>query len=243
MKKRLDEICVSKGFFDSREKAKRFIMAGEVFVNGNCVIDASKKFDEDNIRIQIKVKDLYVSRGGLKLKKAIDYFGINLNGKICLDIGVATGGFSDCMLKEGARKVYGVDVGKGQVHQKLLSESRFHFIPNTNARFLKKDIFEDDIEFVAVDVSFISLKLIIPSLLNCLSKKTDIVLLLKPQFELKPKDLKKGVVKSDELRYKALNEIIDFVKKFERLKIVGFIDSPIKGEKGNLEFLLYVIYE
>jgi 23S rRNA (cytidine1920-2'-O)/16S rRNA (cytidine1409-2'-O)-methyltransferase len=243
MKKRLDEICVYRGLFESREKAKRFIMAGEVFVNGMVVCDASKKFDEENTIIEVKAKDLYVSRGGIKLKKAIDHFRIDLKGKICLDIGVATGGFSDCMLQEGAKKVYGVDVGKGQVHEKILSDPRFYFIPETNARFLKKEIFDESIDFVSVDVSFISLKLIIPPLLKCLSKKTDIILLVKPQFELEPKDLKKGIVKNEELRKKALNDIIDFVNKFKNLKIIGFIDSPIKGEKGNLEFLLYLIYE
>jgi 23S rRNA (cytidine1920-2'-O)/16S rRNA (cytidine1409-2'-O)-methyltransferase len=243
MKKRLDEICVYRGIFESREKAKRFIMAGEVLVNGMVVCDASKKFDEENIIIEVKAKDLYVSRGGIKLKKAIDYFKIDLKGKVCLDIGVATGGFSDCMLKEGAKKVYGVDVGKGQVHEKILSDPRFYFKPNINARFLKKEIFDDEIDFVGVDVSFISLKLIIPPLLKCLSKKTDIILLVKPQFELQPSELKKGVVKNNELRYKALNDIIEFMKGLNEVEIKGFIDSPIRGEKGNLEFLLYAVYK
>jgi len=243
MKKRLDEICVYRGLFESREKAKRFIMAGEVLVNGMVVCDASKKFDEENTIIEVKAKDLYVSRGGIKLKNAIDHFRIDLKGKICLDIGVATGGFSDCMLQEGAKKVYGVDVGKGQVHEKILSDQRFYFIPETNARFLKKDIFDESIDFVAVDVSFISLKLIIPPLLKCLSKKTDIILLIKPQFELHPSELKKGVVRNNELRYKALNDIIGFMKGLNEVEIKGFIDSPIRGEKGNLEFLLYAVYK
>jgi 23S rRNA (cytidine1920-2'-O)/16S rRNA (cytidine1409-2'-O)-methyltransferase len=242
MKKRLDVFCVEKGFFESRENAKRYIMAGEVLVNGASVCDLSYNVKDTDV-VEVRRKELYVSRGGLKLKKAIDYFNIDLKNKVCLDIGVATGGFSDCMLKEGAKKVFGVDVGKGQVHEKVLSDRRFHFIPDTNARFLKKDIFDESMDFVAVDVSFISLKQIIPSLVKCLGKKTDIVLLVKPQFELEPMALKKGIVKNENLRQRALNDIIDFVKNFKELKIIGFTDSPIKGEKGNLEFLLYLVYE
>jgi 23S rRNA (cytidine1920-2'-O)/16S rRNA (cytidine1409-2'-O)-methyltransferase len=243
MKKRLDIYCVEHGLFETRHKALAAIMAGIVLVNGKVADKAGFMVKpEDKIELADSTCP-YVSRGGLKLKAAIDYFKIELKDKICLDIGVATGGFSDCMLKEGAKKVYGVDVGKGQIHEKIFSDKRFHFIPNTNARFLKKEIFEEDINFVAVDVSFISLKLIIPPLIKCLNKKTDIVLLVKPQFELEPKDLKKGIVKNDELRHRALNDIIDFAKKFNELKVIGFTDSPVKGVKGNLEFLLHIRYE
>jgi len=243
MKKRLDIYCVDAGLFETRHKALAAIMAGIVLVNGKVADKAGFMVKpEDKIELADSACP-YVSRGGLKLKAAIDYFKIELKDKICLDIGVATGGFSDCMLKEGAKKVYGVDVGKGQIHEKIFSDKRFHFIPNTNARFLKKEIFEEDIDFVAVDVSFISLKLIIPPLIKCLNKKTDIVLLVKPQFELEPKDLKKGIVKNDELRHRALNDIVDFTKKFNELKVIGFTDSPVKGVKGNLEFLLHIRYE
>ncbi len=238
MKKRLDLKCVELGLFDSREKAKRHIMAGEVSVNGRIVCDSSYSVkDGENIEVIQKIP--YVSRGGLKLKAAIDYFKINLTDKICLDVGVATGGFSDCMLAEGAKKVYGVDVGKGQIDGKLLKNERFVFIPNTNARYLTPDIFPEKIDFAAVDVSFISLKLIIPSLLKSISDTAEVVFLVKPQFELEPGDLKNGIVKTEELRLKALLEIKNFIKNFS-VQIIGNIDCPIKGIKGNKEFLLYV---
>lgn len=239
-KKRLDIVCVELRLFESREKAKRAIMAGDVVVNGN-VIDDSSYIVKDRDIVELKKESSpYVSRAGIKLKAAIDYFKIELKDKICLDVGVASGGFSHCMLKEHAKKVYGIDVGRGQVHESLLKDKRFIFIPNTNARYLKPDIFDDKIDFVAVDVSFISLKLIIEPLIGCLNKDARIVLLVKPQFELKPADLKKGIVKNEELRQKALMDIIHFIEEKKVLDIIGFIDSPIAGAKGNKEFLLCI---
>lgn len=239
-KKRLDIRCVELRIFESRQKAQRAIMAGDIIVNGNIVYDASFMVKNDD-KIELKNKMPYVSRGGLKLKAAIDYFNINLKDKICLDVGVATGGFSDCMLQEGARKVYGVDVGKGQVHEKLLKDPKFIFIPNTNARFLKKNIFDDEIDFAAVDVSFISLKLIIKPVLDVVKDNGEIVFLIKPQFELTRMDLKKGVVKNEFLRKKVLDEIYSFLLDCGNLTIVGYIESPIKGISGNKEFLLYIL--
>ncbi|NLH38916.1 MAG: TlyA family RNA methyltransferase [Elusimicrobia bacterium] len=237
---RLDVKTVELGLFETRERAKASIMAGEILVNGNPVLDSSYGVkDGDEIKL-LEKKNPYVSRGGLKLKAAIDYFQISLKGRICLDIGVATGGFSDCMIKEGAEKVYGVDVGKGQLNEKLLSEKRFVFIPETNARFLKPEIFNEKPEFFAVDVSFISLKLIIPPIINCISEKSSGVLLVKPQFELEAKDLKKGIVKSEELRQKALNDIKTFISDMQFFDIVGAIDCPVEGAKGNREFLMYI---
>ncbi len=240
MKKRLDVRCVEIGLFDSREKARRSIMAGEVEVNGHIVIDCSFKTDDNDI-ISVK-KNLcpYVSRGGLKLKAAIDNFGINIKDKVCLDVGVATGGFSDCMLQLQARKVYGVDVGKGQVHERVLRNERFVFIPHTNARYLKAELFDEAVEFAAVDVSFISLKLIIPPLLNSIKKYAEVVLLIKPQFELSKKDLVKGIVKDEKLRLKALLSIKDFIKSNGFADIINEMESPVKGMSGNKEFIVYV---
>ncbi|MEF3279801.1 MAG: TlyA family RNA methyltransferase [Elusimicrobiota bacterium] len=239
IKKRLDVRCVEIGLFDSRQKAKAAIMAGDVMVNGVRVYDASYSVKEtDKIEIYQNLCP-YVSRGGLKLKAAIDFFKIDLKGKICLDVGVATGGFSDCMIKEGAKLVYGVDVGKGQVHERILKDPLFVFMPDTNARYLKPDMFNPKPEFAAVDVSFISLKLILPPLKNCMEKKFEWVLLIKPQFELSPKDLRKGIVKTEELRLKALKDIENFVIGLG-LKIIGVIDCPVKGAKGNKEFLMKV---
>lgn len=238
-KKRLDIKCVELKIFESRQKAQRSIMAGDVMVNGNIIYDASFYVNDDD-RIELKNKMPYVSRGGLKLKAAIDHFNINLKDKICLDVGVATGGFSDCMIQEGAKKVYGVDVGKGQVHEKLLKDSRFIFIPKTNARFLKKDIFNDDIDFVAVDVSFISLKLVVEPVLSVIKSDACGVLLVKPQFELSKHDLKKGIVKNEYLRRKALDEVVSFLTALDKVEVYGYIDCPIEGMCGNREFLVYI---
>lgn len=244
MKKRLDVYCVEIGMFESREKAKAHIMAGDVIVNGQKIYDSSYKVKENDKVELCRDSCPYVSRAGLKLKHAIDFFKISLKDKVCLDVGVATGGFSDCMIKEGAKKVYGVDVGRGQVHEKLLGDNRFIFIPQTNARYLRKDVFEDEIEFAAVDVSFISLKLILKPLIESVGRRCDIILLVKPQFELKPEFLKKGIVKTEEHRKKALEEIKNFIKEnFKNVKITGETDSPVKGTKGNREFLLYLIKE
>lgn len=242
MKKRLDIKCVEIGLFESREKSKRAIMAGEVMVNGQVICDLSYQVKDED-KIKIKEKNIpYVSRGGLKLKAALDYFKIKLLNLICLDVGVATGGFSDCMLMEGASRVYGVDVGKGQVHEKILKDKRFIFIPHTNARYLKPEMFQDRIDFAAVDVSFISLKLIILPLLRSVNNGCSIVFLVKPQFELEPGDLKKGIVKNEDLRQKAIKGILNFISEIDfKTEIIGYTDCPVKGIKGNQEFLLYII--
>lgn len=241
MKKRLDVRCVEIGIFDSREKSKRAIMAGDIKVNGNVVCEPSFKVSDDD-RIEIKKNSCpYVSRGGLKLKHALEHFKINLKGRVCLDVGVATGGFSHCMLMEGAKKVYGVDVGKGQVHEKVLKEERFVFIPHTNARYLKPSLFDEPVDFCAVDVSFISLKLIIPSLVNSVKKNAEVILLIKPQFELEAKYLKKGIVKDQNMAISAVDTIRDFISSNSFGKILGYVTSPIKGAKGNTEYLLYFI--
>lgn len=238
-RKRLDIRCVELGLFDSREKAKRAIMAGDVMVNG-CVVYETSFGVKDDDRIEVKKKNPYVSRGGLKLKAAIDHFNIVLKDKICLDVGVATGGFSHCMLEEGAKKVYGVDVGKGQVHPKLLEDERFVFIPYTNARYLKPELFDTLFDFVAVDVSFISLRLIIEPVFSVMKDGACAVFLVKPQFELQREYLKKGVVKDEGARKKALDDIIGFINATSKATICGYIPSPIKGVSGNEEFLLYL---
>lgn len=239
-KKRLDIRCLELGLFKTRNKAQAAIMAGDVEVNGIVVYESSYMVCDDDV-VSIRRKEPYVSRAGLKLKAAIDYFKIDLKEKTCLDVGVATGGFSDCMLQEGAKKVYGIDVGKGQVHEKILTNSRFVFIPNMNARYLKKDIFNDEIDFAAVDVSFISLKLVIKPVLDVVRYGGGCVFLIKPQFELTKKDLRKGVVKEEGLRRKVVDEICVFLSSVGCSKIIGFIDSPIEGVHGNKEFLLYVL--
>ncbi|MBI4802224.1 MAG: TlyA family RNA methyltransferase [Elusimicrobia bacterium] len=238
MKKRLDAACVERGLFESREKARASIMAGLVLVNGRTADKAGKPVKETDIIDLARSDCPYVSRGGLKLKGAIENFKISVKGKICLDVGVATGGFTDCFLQEGAEKVYAVDVGEGQMHEKIKKDPRVIFMPQTNARLLKPELFPQTPLLAAIDVSFISLKLILKPVFDCLAPGGETVALIKPQFELEPKDLKKGIVKNEGLRREAVEDL----KKFagENLKGVeekGLIDSPVKGAKGNLEFL------
>ncbi len=241
MKTRLDMACVERKLFESRRKAQGAIMAGLVKINGVVADKAGRQVkDEDTIEI-IKPACPYVSRGGLKLKGALDEFNINVKGRICADIGVATGGFSDCFLQEGAALVHGVDVGQGQIHEKIKDNRKFNFIPETNARFLKPEVFNSLPEIIAIDVSFISLKLILGPVFDSSSKNSDIIALIKPQFELEKRDLKRGIVRSDEIRLKAVELLREFVKEnYPAVKEIGLIDSPIKGAKGNLEFLWYL---
>jgi len=241
MKTRLDVACVERGIFESRVKAQASIMAGLVLVNGQPADKAGKPVKEDDVIETVKSDCPYVSRGGLKLKGAIDNFKIDVRGKICLDVGAATGGFTDCFLQEGAKKVYAVDVGEGQFHEKMKNHPQVVFIPRTNARFLKPDIFPELPEVAAIDVSFISLKLILGPVFNSTAPKARIVALIKPQFELGPADLKKGIVKSADLRLKAVAGLREFAaENIKGLTETGLTESPIKGAKGNIEFLWYL---
>lgn len=238
MKIRLDVACVERGLFESREKAQASIMAGLVTVNGKPADKAGKPVKETDSIETVKSDCPYVSRGGLKLKGALDRFKIEVKDRICLDVGVATGGFTDCFLRAGAKKVYAVDVGEGQIHEKIKAEPRVVFIPQTNARFMKPGLFPEKPRLCAIDVSFISLKLILGPVFDCLAAGGLVVALIKPQFELEPKDLKRGIVKSEELRLKAVEELRRFLsEKLKGFEEKGLIDSPIKGAKGNTEFL------
>ncbi|MCD6362571.1 MAG: TlyA family RNA methyltransferase [Synergistetes bacterium] len=239
-KERIDKLLVLKGFFESREKAQRALMAGLVFVNGRRIEKAGDKVPPD---AEIKVKGSecpYVSRGGLKLKRALDHFEISLEGKICLDVGASTGGFTDCMLKEGARKVYAVDVGYGQLHWKLRNDPRVILMERTNARYLSRDLVPDEIDFFAIDVSFISVKKILPAVEGLLTEDAEGVILVKPQFEAGRRWAKGGVVKSAEIHESVVRDLASFVLCRLRLNPLDLTYSPIKGPKGNIEFLLYV---
>ncbi|HBB66206.1 MAG: hypothetical protein A2X28_09960 [Elusimicrobia bacterium GWA2_56_46] len=241
MKTRLDIACVERGIFESRVKAQASIMAGLVLVNGRPADKAGKPVGEDDLIAVAKSDCPYVSRGGIKLKGAIDVFKIEVRDKVCLDVGASTGGFADCFLQEGAKKVYAVDVGEGQLHEKIKSHPKVVFLPRINARFLTPGIFAEPPELAAIDVSFISLKLILGPVFNSTSPAARIVALIKPQFELEPKDLKKGIVKSDETRLQAVEALRTFVKdNFREVEEAGLIMSPIKGAKGNVEYLWYL---
>lgn len=241
MKERLDVLLVKQGMAESREKAKAIIMSGNVFVDGQREDKAGTTFDEEKIKIEVKGNNLkYVSRGGLKLEKAMAQFGITLGGKVCMDIGASTGGFTDCMLQSGALKVYSVDVGHGQLAWKLRNDERVVCMEKTNFRYLLREHIEDDLDFASVDVSFISLtKILIPAR-NLLKDNGQMVCLIKPQFEAgKDKVGKKGVVREPEIHKEVIEKVTDYADSLG-FDILGLEFSPIKGPEGNIEYLVYL---
>lgn len=239
-KQRIDQLVVTKGLCESRQKAQQLIMAGEVFVNGQRVDKPGTNIDtEADIEIKGEVCP-FVSRGGYKLDKAMKVFPITLNGCVCMDVGASTGGFTDCMLQNGAKKVYCIDVGYGQLAWKLRNDERVVNYERTNVRNLTKEQVPDDIDFISIDVSFISLKLVLPVLKNFMNENTTLVALIKPQFEAgKGQVGKNGVVREKELHLSVINGILDFCRENE-LPVGGLDFSPVKGPKGNIEFLLYI---
>ena len=241
MKERLDVLLVKQGLAESREKAKAVIMAGEVFVQGQREDKAGAMFDESKVTITVKGSSLrYVSRGGLKLEKAMACFPITLEGDICMDIGSSTGGFTDCMLQNGAKKVYSVDVGHGQLAWKLRQDERVVCMEKTNFRYLTRDQIADDLDFASVDVSFISLtKILLPAwrLLKCGGQ---MVCLIKPQFEAgREKVGKKGVVRDTAVHREVLAKVMDFAALLH-FSVLGLTWSPIKGPEGNIEYLIFI---
>lgn len=243
-KLRLDMALVAQGFFASRNRAQASIMAGEVLVNGEVDTRADRTIlPEDTLTLKEKSCP-YVSRGGLKLAGALKHWNISVKDKVCVDIGVATGGFSDCMIQAGAKKVYGVDVGKGQLADEMRRYKNFIFKPETNARFMTPDLFDEPPAFAAVDVSFISLTMIMDALFNVMDTNSEIVFLIKPQFELTPKQVPHGIVKTDENRQLAIARVQTYFEENLKEKYGGIsgevIESPIKGTHGNTEFLWHV---
>lgn len=239
-KERLDVLLVDKGFFQSREKARSAIMAGVVFVNNQKEEKSGTKFSVDS---QIEVKENvipYVSRGGLKLEKAIAKFDIKLQGKTAMDIGASTGGFTDCMLKNGAVKVYAVDVGYGQLAWVLRNDPRVVCMERTNIRYVKPEDIGESLDFASIDVSFISLRKVLPVAWELTGSESGIVCLIKPQFEAgREKVGKHGVVREPETHREVIRNITGFA--IETGFIVKGLDfSPIKGPEGNIEYLLYL---
>ena len=240
MKERLDILLVNKGLAASREKAKALIMSGIVYVENQKEDKAGSLFDE-NANIEIRGETLkYVSRGGLKLDKAVTVFKLNFDGYTCLDIGASTGGFTDVMLQNGASKVYSVDVGHGQLDWKLRNDERVVCMEKCNFRYVTDKEIPEKIDFAATDVSFISLtKILIPAY-NLLKKDALMVCLIKPQFETtKEKVGKKGVVRDPEVHKEVIEKVIDFCLKIG-FKVEGLDFSPIKGPEGNIEYLLLI---
>lgn len=239
-KTRLDVALFDRGFVDSREKGKALIMAGLVYVNGQKETKAGTSVkSEDCIELRGE-KMPYVSRGGYKLAKAVDEFGLKLNGCVCMDIGASTGGFTDCMLMNGAKKVYSIDVGYGQLAWKLRSDERVVNMERTNFRYVTHEEIPEDIDFASVDVSFISLKHIIEPMKALLKTGGQAVCLIKPQFEAgKDKVGKKGVVREKETHTEVVSNIFDFVLE-KGFRVLNLDYSPIKGPQGNIEYLIYI---
>lgn len=240
MKQRLDVLLVSRNLVESREKAKAIIMSGSVFVEGQREDKAGSAFPEDVI-IEIKgEKPKYVSRGGLKLEKAIEVFSIRLENKICMDVGSSTGGFTDCMLQNGAPKVYAVDVGTNQLVWSLRQDARVISMEKTNIRYLTRDQIFDDISFVSIDVSFISLTKVLLPIKELMATEGEMVCLIKPQFEAgRDKVGKKGVVRDKSVHMDVIEMVSSYANEIG-YDCLGLDYSPIKGPEGNIEYLLYL---
>lgn len=239
-KERLDVLLVQQGLATSRELAKAYIMAGNVYVDGQKEDKAGTKVAV-NASLEVKGNQMkYVSRGGYKLEKAVDAFGISLDGKICLDIGASTGGFTDCMLQNGASKVYAIDVGYGQFAWKLRNDERVVCLEKTNVRYVTHEQVPDEGDFASIDVSFISLTKVLPAVLGVLGEKGQLVCLIKPQFEAgREKVGKKGVVRDINVHKEVIEMIANYVQA-QNLGILGLSFSPIKGPEGNIEYLIYL---
>ena len=242
MKQRLDVLVTEKGLAPSREKARLSIMEGLVYVNGQKEDKAGSLFDADSV-IEVRGSALrYVSRGGLKLEKALQVFPIDLNGRVCMDIGASTGGFTDCMLQNGAAKVYSIDVGYGQLDYRLRNDARVICMEKTNFRYMKPEDLGDGErpDFASVDVSFISLSRILPPALSILKEEAEMVALIKPQFEAgKGKVGKKGVVRDPKVHQEVLEEVTAMARGLGFV-ILGLDHSPIRGPEGNIEYLMYL---
>lgn len=239
-KERLDVLLVTRGLAQSRERAKTMIMEGNVFVDGMREDKAGSTF-RDTVNIEYKGDTLkYVSRGGLKLEKAMQVFPVNVSGKVCMDIGASTGGFTDCMLMNGAVKVYSIDVGYGQLAWKLRSDSRVVCMEKTNFRYLKPEDFPERPRFASVDVSFISLSKILPPAYGIISDGAQMVCLIKPQFEAGRENVgKKGVVRDPEVHEEVIHRTVKMAED-TGFTVLGLDYSPVKGPEGNIEYLMFI---
>jgi len=241
MKERLDVILVNGGYAESREKAKAIIMSGNVYVNGQKEDKAGTSFDPNKIQLEVRGSSLkYVSRGGLKLEKAMEQWQFDLQDCVCMDIGASTGGFTDCMLQNGAAKVYSVDVGHGQLAWKLRNDERVVCMEQTNFRYMVREDIQDELDFASVDVSFISLtKILIPAR-NLLKVGGQMVCLIKPQFEAgRDKVGKNGVVREPKIHEEVIRKIVDYADSIG-FAVLHLEFSPIKGPEGNIEYLVHL---
>jgi 23S rRNA (cytidine1920-2'-O)/16S rRNA (cytidine1409-2'-O)-methyltransferase len=238
-KQRLDVAVVERGLVDTRSKAQSLIMARRVLVNGTFVDKAGANVTADDEVTIAELEHPWVGRGGMKLAHALKEFSINVNGKVCADIGASTGGFTDVMLKNGAVKVYAIDVGYGQLDVSLRNDPRVINREKVNARFLQGDEFDDPIDFVSIDVSFIPLKLILPAVATF--ARGELVALIKPQFEVGKHEVGKGGIVRDETKRQSAIEGVVAVARELGFDVKGVIESPVKGAEGNVEFLMHAI--
>ncbi len=236
-KQRLDVVLVERGLVDTRSKAQSLIMARRVLVNGQFVDKAGATVAADDEVTVAELEHPWVGRGGMKLAHALEEFAISVEGKVCADIGASTGGFTDVMLQNGAKKVYAIDVGYGQLDVKLRNDPRVVNREKVNARYLQTDAFDEPIEFVSMDLSFISLTLVLPAVTRFL--RGDLVALIKPQFEVGKHEVGKGGIVRDEVkRQAAVDNVVAFARE-NGFDVKGVIESPVKGAEGNVEFLMY----
>jgi 23S rRNA (cytidine1920-2'-O)/16S rRNA (cytidine1409-2'-O)-methyltransferase len=242
-KQRLDQILFNRNLAESKTKAQAMIMAGQVYVEGKII---NKSGFNINLNALIEIKNLgpkWVSRGAVKLLTALEKNDIVVKNKICIDLGSSTGGFTDVLIQSGAYKVYAVDVGTNQLHEKLKKNNKIISLEKTNARYLKKDQFEELIDIMVCDVSFISLKKVIEPNLHLLKNESIIIALIKPQFESKKNETKKGVIKDNIIHQRICNEISQWFETKYESRVLSIIESPIKGPKGNVEFLITVKFQ
>ncbi len=239
-KERLDNLLVIKKLIDSREKAKRLIMANLVFVDGVRVNKAGTMCHVNSLLTIEKIDENYVSRGGKKLEKALQEFEIEVKGCIVIDIGASTGGFTDCLLRHGAKKVYCIDVGYGQLDWSLRNDPRIVNLEKTNARYLKKDQFDFQFDLATIDVSFISLEKVLPAVKELLLPEGEVIALVKPQFEAGRENVKKGgIVKDPDIHQEVIIRLVENVKNDFLLKNITF--SPLKNSPGNIEYFIYLM--
>jgi 23S rRNA (cytidine1920-2'-O)/16S rRNA (cytidine1409-2'-O)-methyltransferase len=240
MKKRLDILLVERGFFESRERAQRAIMAGSVNVGGQRAEKPGTRVSED-VPIELKVGERYVGRGGLKLEGALQAFGLKPEGWVCLDVGASTGGFTDCLLQHGAGRVYAVDVGHAQLDWKIRSDARVLALEKVNCRYLSERDVPELVDLLVADVSFISLTMILPASLARVKPGGRAVVLIKPQFELQREEVGRGgIVREEALHRKAVERVRDWVVNQPGVEWRGLIESPIRGGDGNVEFLAWI---
>jgi len=239
-KERLDVLLHDRGYFDSREKAKRAIMAGMVYIDNQLVDKAGTQV---SLEAEIFVKEnacKYVSRGGLKLEKSLDYFNLQIEGLKAIDIGASTGGFTDCMLKNGVTKVFAIDVGYGQLDWKLRNDERIVNMEKTNIRNVTEEDIADDIGLISIDVSFISLKLVLPVAYKLLADNGTVICLIKPQFEAGRSQIGKNGIVRDPKVHEEVNGMVSSFATDLGFTVKGLTHSPVKGAKGNIEYLLYL---